>query len=134
MAQKKPDAEEILRKSAEDMSDIERMMADILQENGGEAPGAQTKEKRRSPEEREAVYSSPAPPQRKYVRAQRPPETKSVSAEKEEADAMKNRRRDMERERSIRDASRRRSSTIAIVVLVLIILLVLGSIIYTKVF
>ncbi len=135
MAQKKPDAEEILRKSAEEMSDIERMMADILQEYGDEAAAAPKKDDRKAEKGGSGQgYASPAPPSRQRARRTAPAEDVHAAAAREEADALEKRERDKERERAIRDASRRRSGTIAIVVLVLIILLVLGSIVYTKVF
>ena len=64
MAKKNSDAEEIFRKNQEDMTDIEKMMAEILSEYGSEA-----KTEKPETEDLKPVYASPAPPAKRKKQA-----------------------------------------------------------------
>ena len=141
MAKNTPDAEDIFRKTEDEMSDIEKMMAEILSETdeAGRRKSAVSKAERAEAEKKTA-YASPAPP----------PRTRKVSSgassgnrvekavpdnrQNAEVSAKQNRSRKLEREKNIREASKKRSLAPVIVALVLIALFVVGALVYTKMF
>jgi hypothetical protein len=133
MAKKNSDAEEIFNKNQDEMTDIEKMMAEILNEYGSEAQAEKTEE------DLKPVYASPAPPAKRKNRAT--PETdskvqqvKRMRAESREINTsyVKNSRE--EREKNIREASKKRSSAPLVVILILILALVVGALVYPKMF
>ena len=147
MAQNDSGAEKIFRKSEEEMSEIERMMADILEEYGSESdqPGSEkgkTPDGGERPEDLRPIYAAPAPPTRRRrpqnterPALSEPPRRSTARMERaEEASAVRSHKQNLEREKNIEKASRKRDSTPGVLLLVLIILLVLGTIVYTKVF
>ena len=134
MAKKNSDAEEIFRKNQDEMTDIEKMMAEILNEYGVDAQEDQTAEEPLRP-----VYASPAPPVKKSRRASPEAESRKekvarMRAESKETSpaAMQSSRE--EREKSIREASKKRSSLPLVLILVLILILVVGALVYPKMF
>ncbi len=140
MAQKNSDAEEIFRKSEDEMSDIERMMAEILSDSESENTAGTDEE---SPlEDLKPVYASPAPPPRQRRTASSSASKNSREAKKEtahergrgEPSAAYSYKQNTRREKKIKEASRKRSTAPAIAALVLIALLVIGALVYTKVF
>ena len=134
MAKKNSDAEEIFRKNQDEMTDIEKMMAEILSEYGDEAQDKKEKEEALKP-----VYASPAPPAKKSRRSSPEAEGRNdkvtrMRAESREtnAAAMQNNRE--EREKNIRKASKKRSALPLVLILVLILILVVGALVYPKMF
>ena len=141
MAKNTPDAEDIFRKTEDEMSDIEKMMAEILNETDEAGRRKSAVNKAEGAEaEKKAAYASPAPP----------PRTRKVSSgassgnrvekavpdnrQNAEVSAKQNRSRKLEREKNIREASKKRSLAPVIVALVLIALFVVGALVYTKMF
>lgn len=148
------DPEDIFRKPEDEMSDIEKMMADILTDYSGDAESAPTKS---SPsKEPEMVYVSPEPPARKKS----PPESSAPRASASDASpaarstsrsasraprhapeqeapassAVENRTRKKEREENIKQAAKKRSAAPLIAAFVIIAVLVVGALVYTKMF
>ena len=137
MAGKNSDAEKIFRKSEDEMSDIERMMADILNEYSQES---QTVQEELLPEEKreaKSAYAAPTPPV-KTKRSAYVPENKKVEsaapAEEEMPSAAYSQNLKAEREKNIKAASRKRSAGPAIAALVLIAVFVIGALVYSKMF
>lgn len=149
------DPEDIFRKPEDEMSDIEKMMADILNDYTEDTKSAPTKAN--PPEEPEQVYVAPEPPVRKK-KAPAPaapkasasdasPVARSTSrssssrtskpAPAEEApaaSAVENRTRKKEREKSIEQAAKKRSAAPLIAAFLIIAVLVVGALVYTKMF
>ena len=147
------DPEDIFRKSEDEMSDIEKMMADILNDYKEDTKNIPSKQ---SPsEEPEQVYVSPAPP----VRKKRTPDTapqasasdtapsaRSTSRSSSRAakrapvqdapasSAVETRSRKKEREKNIEQAAKKRSAAPLIAAFVIIAILVVGALVYTKMF
>lgn len=139
MAGKTSDAEKIFRKSEDEMSDMERMMADILSEYSQESASVKKEFSPKEEKEVKPAYAAPTPP----VRTKRPPDayvpenTKVAAAapvEEETASAAYSQAMKAEREKNIRAASRKRSAGPAIAALVLIAVFVIGALIYSKMF
>ncbi|MBQ6366057.1 MAG: hypothetical protein IJI61_06565 [Oscillospiraceae bacterium] len=143
MAQNDSGAEKIFRKSEEEMSEIEKMMADILEEYGDHGDTAENKPTRQparktGQEERRSAYASPEPPVRKprpRSEARTSSAPRGSAAERREApSAVQAHKQNVEREKNITKEAKKRSAAPVILLLVLIVLLVLGTIVYTKVF
>lgn len=140
MAKNTPDAEDIFRKSEDEMSDIEKMMAEILSETDdagrkeavGRAVGYPGTEKN-------SAYVSPAPPKARKVSSGAPSGSRVEKAvpdnrQSAEVSAKQSRREKQERENAIRKESKKRSLVPVIATLVLIALFVVGALVYTKMF
>ena len=134
MAKKNSDAEEILRKNQDEMTDIEKMMAEILSEYGSDAQTEKPAE-----EDLKPVYASPAPPAKRRSRPS--PETDSkvqqvarMRAESREPSSSYTKNSREEREKSIREASKKRSSAPLVIILIMILVLVVGALVYPKMF
>ena len=141
MAKNSLDPEELFRKSEDEMSDIEKMMAEILsesEENGRKKPTGEPKQ----PDDaaKAPSYASPAPP----PRARKVSDASSSGSRVEkavpdnrrsaEASAKQNRAQKLEREKKIKEATKKRSVVPLIVALVLIAVFVVGALVYTKMF
>lgn len=137
MAGNNSDAEKIFRKSEDEMSDIERMMADILNEYSQESKAAKEEA---APEEKEVkpAYAAPVPPVKtKRNTSAYVPETPKAAApapEEEAPSAAYRQNQKAEREKNIKAASRKRSAGPAIAALVLIAVFVIGALVYSKMF
>ena len=134
MTKKNSDAEEIFRKNQDEMTDIEKMMAEILDEYGSEA---QTEKAEK--EELKPVYASPAPPTKRKKRSSPEADSKvqqvaRMRAESKETNTSYSQNSREEREKNIRKASRKRSSAPLVVILILILVLVVGALVYPKMF
>ena len=140
MAKNTPDAEDIFRKTEDEMSDIEKMMAEILSETDEKgrrdsSAGAAGK----TEAERKAAYASPAPPSRARkvsgsASGSRVEKAVADNRQSAEVSARQSRSQKLEREKNIREASKKRSLAPMIVALVLIALFVVGALVYTKMF
>lgn len=132
---RKEDAEAIFRKSEEEMSDIERMMAEILGEE------AQKKEENpfelgdleRSKSEAPVNFDSPVPPEKRKKSANREfsHEGNAKKGRKSAPTAMET--ETMPRRERTRKPEKKKSS-VPLVLLLLIALLVVGVLVYSKVF
>lgn len=134
MAKKNSDAEEIFRKNQEEMTDIEKMMAEILDEYGEEKG-----EEKKKDEDLKPVYASPAPPAKKKKRPSSEPDSKvqqvtRMRAESREPSTSYTKNSREEREKNIREASKKRSSAPLVLILILILVLVVGALVYPKMF
>ena len=147
------DPEDIFRKSEDEMSDIEKMMADILNDYKEDTKNIPSK---LSPaEEPEQVYVSPAPPVRKKRTADTAPQAsasdeappvrstaRSSSRGAKRApvqdapvsSSVETRSRKKEREKNIEQAAKKRSAAPLIAAFVIIAILVVGALVYTKMF
>ena len=147
------DPEDIFRKSEDEMSDIEKMMADILNDYKEDTKNIPSK---LSPSgEPEQVYVSPAPPVRKKRTADTAPQAsasdeappvrstaRSSSRGAKRApvqdapasSAVETRSRKKEREKNIEQAAKKRSAAPLIAAFVIIAILVVGALVYTKMF
>ena len=141
MAKNNLDPEELFRKSEDEMSDIEKMMAEIL----NDYEEADRKESPRGVGKKNGTgdspaYASPAPPPRARkvsdasASGSRVEKAVSDNHRSAEATAKQNRAQKLEREKKIKEASKKRSLAPVIVALVLIAVLVVGALVYTKMF
>ncbi len=134
MAKKNSDAEEIFRKNQEDMTDIEKMMAEILSEYGSEA-----KTEKPETEDLKPVYASPAPPAKRKKQASAETDSKvqqvaRMRAESRETSSSYTKSSREEREKNIREASKKRSAAPLVIILILVLMLVVGALVYPKMF
>ena len=134
MAKKNSDAEEIFRKNQDEMTDIEKMMAEILSEYGSEAQPEKAEE-----EDLKPVYASPAPPAKRNKRPSPEADSKvqkvaRMRAESRETNTAYTKNSREEREKNIREAARKRSSAPLVIILVMILMLVVGALVYPKMF
>ena len=134
MAKKNSDAEEIFRKNQDEMTDIEKMMAEILSEYGSEAQPEKAEE-----EDLKPVYASPAPPAKRNKRSSPEADSKvqkvaRMRAESRETNTAYTKNSREEREKNIREAARKRSSAPLVIILVMILMLVVGALVYPKMF
>ena len=139
MAKRNLDAEELFRKSEDEMSDIEKMMAEILNESGDEAPRASSEGTGESGPEKNPAYASPAPP----ARAKKSAAASSSGGRVEKAvpdrgeagpSARQSRTQKAEREKNIKEAAKKRSLMPMIAALAIIAVFVVGALVYTKMF
>ena len=141
MAKNNLDPEELFRKSEDEMSDIEKMMAEILTDyeeaDRKKSPGSGGKQESAGDS---PVYASPAPPTRARkvsdgsASGSRVEKAVPDSRRSAEATAKQNRAQKLEREKKIKEVSKKRSLAPVIVALVLIAVLVVGALVYTKMF
>lgn len=134
MAKKNSDAEEILQKNQDEMTDIEKMMAEILSEYGSEAQTEKPEE-----EDLKPVYASPAPPAKRKKRLSPEADSKvqqvaRMRAESRETSTSYTKNSREEREKNIREASKKRGSAPLVIILILILMLVVGALVYPKMF
>ena len=141
MAKNTLDAEELFRKSEDEMSDIEKMMAEILSESGEDGSGIPIAEaEQKNGAAKVPSYASPAPPARARKVSNAPASSGRVekavpdNRRSGEASAKQSRAQKMEREKKIKEASKKRSIVPVIVALVLIAVFVIGALVYTKMF
>ena len=141
MAKNSLDPEELFRKSEDEMSDIEKMMAEILsesEESGRKKPAGELKQTENAA--KAPSYASPAPPPRarkvsdSQASGSRVEKAVPDNRRSAEASAKQSRAQKLEREKKIKEATKKRSAVPLIVALVLIAVFVVGALVYTKMF
>ena len=141
MAKNSLDPEELFRKSEDEMSDIEKMMAEILsesEESGRKKPAGELKQTENAA--KAPSYASPAPPPRarkvsdSQASGSRVEKAVPNNRRSAEASAKQSRAQKLEREKKIKEASKKRSIVPVLVALVLIAVFVIGALVYTKMF